>query len=405
MPGAVRLSDKLRIMARKKVSKRLQQIGGEKSYGPPPSMMGRPSDTQLVELGLFVSATTVGLMLLLGLSVFYGIRAIENHLESQVDAVLAANEIDDVTVDARGVDLSIRGTVSVEEQKETIKSFAESLEGVGKVETELEYVPPIVVEEPDIVAAPITVTWAGGQVTVVGELSDESSRDAVIEALGGYFPNGVNADGLTIKEGAPSERDWLSKVLTLIQIGADTLNQGEIFVNADQQIVQMTGEYENRQARREATDKIDDVVAQMTFAFVNSLTIPEAPAFTPEQVVELQENLDDLIEGKVVEFELNSDVLTAVGKALLDEILDALEKFPNVPIEIAGHTDNQGTPEDNLDLSERRAHAALDYLVAHGQDPDRFVVVGYGEEQPIASNDTAEGRARNRRIEFRALGE
>ena len=76
-----------------------------------------------------------------------------------------------------------------------------------------------------------------------------------------------------------------------------------------------------------------------------------------------------------------------------------------MPIEIAGHTDNQGDPEENLDLSRRRAQSAFDYLVARGQDADRFVVVGYGEDVPIASNDTADGRARNRRIEFKALGE
>nr|MDJ0924878.1 OmpA family protein [Acidimicrobiia bacterium] len=232
-----------------------------------------------------------------------------------------------------------------------------------------------------------------------------SSRTAVVEELDRLFPGGVDATGLTVKEGADSERDWLSKILSLMQIGAQTLPEGEIFVNANVQLVQISGEYETRQERRDARDAIEDVIAETTFAFVSGLTIPEPPAFTPEDVIELQENLDDLIEGKVVEFELNSDVLTSVGAALLDEIIDALEKFPAVPIEIGGHTDNQGEPVANLDLSERRAQTAFDYLVANGQDPERFVVVGYGEDVPIASNDTAEGRARNRRIEFRALEE
>ena len=393
-------------MARKKVSNRLKQIGGaDSSFSPSAAMPGRPSDTQLVELGLFISVTTIGVVILVGLALFYGIRAIENHLVTQVENVLVANEIRDVMVEANGVDLLIRGTVQDEEQIQTIPAFAESLEGVGDVEAELEYVPPLVIEDPDIVAAPITVAWAAGQATVTGEVSDEAGRTAIVDALAGYFANGVNADGLTVKEGAASERDWLSKALTLVQIGADSLGEGEIFINADQQLIQMTGEFETRQQRRDARDKIDSVMAEMTFAFVSSLAIPPAPDFTQEEVEELQENLDDLIEGKVVEFELNSDVLTEVGKALLDEILDALEKFPNVPIEIGGHTDNQGTSEENLDLSRRRAETALDYLVANGQNADRFVVEGYGEEQPIASNDTADGRARNRRIEFKALGE
>ncbi len=60
-------------------------------------------------------------------------------------------------------------------------------------------------------------------------------------------------------------------------------------------------------------------------------------------------------------------------------------------------------PVENLDLSLRRAQAAFDYLIDRGQDPERFEVKGYGEDVPLVSNDTAEGRARNRRIEFKAL--
>lgn len=393
-------------MARKKVSNRLKQIGDEsRSYGPPPAMPGRPSDTQLVELGMFISVTTIGVLVIIVLALVYGIGAIENHLEIQLESALVANEITDVTVEASGADLLIRGTVDEEDQLETIPAFAQSLEGVGNVTTELEYVPPRVIEDPEVVAAPITVSWAAGMATITGEISDEAHKTSIVDALSSYFPGGVDADGLTVKEGAPNERDWLSKVLSLVRIGADSLGSGEIYIDAEQQLIQMTGQFESRQERRDARDKIDDVIAETTFAFVSGLSIPDAPEFTPEEVVELQENLDDLIEGKVVEFELNSDVLTDVGKALLDEILDALERFPNVPIEIAGHTDNQGVSEENFELSLRRAESALDYLVAHGQDPDRFVVEGYGESQPIASNETAEGRARNRRIEFKALGE
>ena len=392
-------------MAKKKVSSRLQQIGDSTPRGSMPPMPGRASETQLVELGLFVSATVVGTFLLLVLAVFFGIRAIENHLETTALNGLIANGVDDVDVEASGVDLYLRGTVDSEELLATVPLFVEQIEGVGSVTPDLAYVAPIEIDEPEIVANPITVTWANRAATIVGEVSDEPNRQAFITELEGLFPNGVDSEQLLIKEGAPSERDWLSKVLTLIQIGAESLSEGEIFVSADQRVVQMTGEYETRQQRRDARDAIDEVISETTFAFISGLSIPEAPAFTVEEVVELQENLDDLIEGKVVEFELNSDVLTPVGANLLDEIVVALEKFPFVPIEISGHTDSQGDELENLDLSERRAQTALDYLVANGQDPERFVVVGYGEQVPVASNDTADGRARNRRIEFKALEE
>lgn len=402
-------------MARKKVSNRLQQIGGTQSAPPP--LPGRSNESQLIELGMFVSTTVLGTLILASLAVFFGLSAIENHIETQALGLIeaqtaAASEEDptiatrtDIAVEASGLDLHLRGTVGDETQIATIPALVERIEGVGAITFELEWVPPLNIEAPRVVAAPITITWANRSATIAGEVSDDANRGALIATLEDIFPGGVEADGLTLKEGAPGERDWMSKILTLIEIGGTTLGEGQLFINASERLVQMSGEYETRQERRDARDAIDDVIAQTTFAFVSGLSIPEPPDFTPAEVVALQENLDDLIEGKVVEFEINSDVLTPVGAGLLDEVIDALEKFPFVPIEIGGHTDNQGDPAENLDLSERRAQTAFDYLVAHGQDPERFVVVGYGEDVPVASNATADGRARNRRIEFRALEE
>jgi outer membrane protein OmpA-like peptidoglycan-associated protein len=82
---------------------------------------------------------------------------------------------------------------------------------------------------------------------------------------------------------------------------------------------------------------------------------------------------------------------------LLDEILLSLQELPTVPVEIAGHADASGTPEHNLELSERRAQAVLDYFVVKGEDPIRFIVVGYGDTQPLSPTATPD---QNRRIEF-----
>lgn len=74
------------------------------------------------------------------------------------------------------------------------------------------------------------------------------------------------------------------------------------------------------------------------------------------------------------------------------------------PIEVAGHTDSAGDAEINLRLSQRRADKVAKYLVNHGVLPEQIRSVGYGETQPIASNESPEGRKSNRRIEFRVLG-
>lgn len=72
---------------------------------------------------------------------------------------------------------------------------------------------------------------------------------------------------------------------------------------------------------------------------------------------------------------------------------------------IVGHTDNTGDPQYNLDLSRRRAESVRDYLIETGTPPEKLRVVGRGEQDPIASNDTKEGRAQNRRVEIIVLGE
>jgi len=86
---------------------------------------------------------------------------------------------------------------------------------------------------------------------------------------------------------------------------------------------------------------------------------------------------------------------------LLNEVVTILKKNPRTKIEIEGHTDNVGSAEYNQRLSEKRAKAVMDYLVKNGIDPERLSDRGYGLTRPVASNDTEEGRAKNRRVELR----
>ena len=108
---------------------------------------------------------------------------------------------------------------------------------------------------------------------------------------------------------------------------------------------------------------------------------------------------------KKVTFELDSATLTADSKTILNEVAETLKGQQNVVVEIAGHTDGQGGQAYNLVLSQRRAEACRNYLISQGVQPDRLTAVGYGEFQPVDSNDTAAGRANNRRVEFHLVVE
>jgi outer membrane protein OmpA-like peptidoglycan-associated protein len=111
-------------------------------------------------------------------------------------------------------------------------------------------------------------------------------------------------------------------------------------------------------------------------------------------------------EGIVIEFE--NDVLFGFdmydlrqqARENLDKLVMILNKYPDTNIEIHGHTDNKGSARYNQSLSERRAKAVADYLTGKNISAKRLTTIGFGEESPIASNDTEEDRAKNRRVEF-----
>ncbi len=103
-------------------------------------------------------------------------------------------------------------------------------------------------------------------------------------------------------------------------------------------------------------------------------------------------------------FPSGSAVIPASSYPAIDDAVRVLEGNPDIHIEIQGHTDSQGSAEGNLLLSQRRAEAVRDYLIrVHGVAPDRLVARGYGEDMPIAPNDTETGRVQNRRVELVVL--
>lgn len=129
-----------------------------------------------------------------------------------------------------------------------------------------------------------------------------------------------------------------------------------------------------------------------------------------KQAKELEQNIEGATvervgEGIQVTFEsgllfgFDSDVVLPEARANFAELAKSLENYPDTDLLIVGHTDNVGTEEYNLGLSERRAAAAADYLAFRGVSRGRLQPAGRGESEPVASNDTDQGRTQNRRVE------
>lgn len=100
-------------------------------------------------------------------------------------------------------------------------------------------------------------------------------------------------------------------------------------------------------------------------------------------------------------FDYNADELKSESFPELDRLIEVIKQTPGMRVEIDGYTDDQGSDSYNQELSVRRARAVVDYMVEHGIERTKLVPRGYGKSKPLAGNDTEEGRAQNRRVEFR----
>lgn len=122
-----------------------------------------------------------------------------------------------------------------------------------------------------------------------------------------------------------------------------------------------------------------------------------APAYVaPEPAPAPPQKL--VLEG--VNFNFDKATLRQEDLAIIDKDVAGLDKWGNVNIEVAGHTDSRGSDKYNMNLSQRRAEAVRSYLVSKGIAADRLTAKGYGESQPVADNATDEGRFQNRRVEL-----
>ena len=106
-----------------------------------------------------------------------------------------------------------------------------------------------------------------------------------------------------------------------------------------------------------------------------------------------------------------NNIFFATGKATLrdesfpelNRIAISMQENKTLAIELGGHTDNTGSAEFNINLSQERADTVREYLIGKGIEPDRIASKGYGETKPVAKNDTPEGQQQNRRVEFKIL--
>lgn len=226
-----------------------------------------------------------------------------------------------------------------------------------------------------------------GQVLVTGTVPDEASKASVLARLREVYGADLVVDQISVGAVAVPA-NWNSYVQKLITPDLKQISRGQLKI--DGSTVSLRGEVANEAQRQ----KIASAVATSlnpTYTVNNGLRVSAAD----------QGILDKTLANRTIEFESGKATLTPAGKAILDEMTVAMLKLKERKVELIGHTDNQGLRATNQSLSQARAEAVEAYLSSHGIKEDLITASGQGQDRPIASNDSAEGRARNRRIEFR----
>jgi OOP family OmpA-OmpF porin len=140
-------------------------------------------------------------------------------------------------------------------------------------------------------------------------------------------------------------------------------------------------------------------LGQQQLVIIDEAGFKKSLTFGP---VEMKEALDK--DGRVILYDIlfdyDQDTLKQESDKQLQHIVTLLLQNPELKVEIQGHTDNEGEEKYNLTLSEQRANTVYQYLQLFGISPKRLLAKGYGESQPVSSNDNEEGRAKNRRVEL-----
>lgn len=226
-----------------------------------------------------------------------------------------------------------------------------------------------------------------GQVLASGTVPDEATKVSVLARLRDVYGADKVVDQITVGQVA-TPANWNEYVQKLITPDLKQISRGQLKI--DGSTVSLNGEVASEAARA----KIGSIVAgslNPTYTVNNGLRVSAAD----------QSVLDDALKNRIVEFDSGKATLTPVGRGVLDDMAAALLKLKDRKVELIGHTDNKGLKATNQSLSQARADAVKAYLIGSGIKGELLSTSGHGADRPIADNNSADGRARNRRIEFR----
>lgn len=241
--------------------------------------------------------------------------------------------------------------------------------------------------------APLSITRNGNSVTLSGDFPDDSAKAELLRALNGALPPGVNIvdririnpniDALDFAKAGPFFKDSASITDFSVTVSGETITFAGTAASQDQ----------NNAVHLEAVRIWSNLNVVDKLVINGQAPTPAAPCNDVQVAI-------TAVTGGPIAFANDGFSLTPADEPILIQVSDKLKACPTAHVTLNGYADNSGVEAINIPLSTQRAQKVADFLVAHGVAGPQLVVKGLGSANPIASNDTPEGRAKNRRVEI-----
>jgi len=227
-----------------------------------------------------------------------------------------------------------------------------------------------------------SITYADETITIEGVVENEEDKNAITTLLANSTI--ASQDNTRVVKPEPTAEELQAQ-------------------KEDEEAKAKAAEEAKRAAEAKATEEAKR--AEEARAAEEAKRAEEAKAAEEARRTALAQEFRDLMAIEHINFEFNKATLTPKSIQTIEKVVELLNKNPEINIEIAGHTDSYGNDEQNLILSQKRVDAVKEKLIELNIDSNRLHAVGYGETQPLVSNDTKENRLINRRVEFKVIGE
>ena len=233
-------------------------------------------------------------------------------------------------------------------------------------------------------------------ITLTGQVSSNEEADTIRNGLNKLFGPDNYEDDLTINASVGSAK-WIDSAIDVVTEMRD-INDFGLSINRGQML--LSGKVPDREFGLNTAIAATEITGN-SLDILNNFSVRDTTIDSSEDLLaqSLMQELDALPTANIV-FNKGSTTLTDKAQEVLDDAAAAILGYENVVVEISGHTDSSGDAVRNLRLSKERAAVVLDYLVDRNVPANRLRAIGYGETAPISDNETAQGRAANRRIEF-----